>query len=189
MSARPPKNARTYLWDWLTGRGIERCRMWPTAKGWQIASSIITTSGRHPAEARYQIACDKHWRTQRASITLDLYDSVRGIEIAVEDGTWRVDGRVVEAVHGCVDIDLGWSPATNTLPIRRLDLAVGKSSGPLRAAWLRFPELTLEPLPQEYTRVSKRQYRYTSRGGEFTALLDVDDDGVVVEYEGYWRRG
>jgi len=97
------------------------------------------------------------------------------------------NGREEEPLRGCVDVDLAWSPSTNTLPIRRLALAVG-ARREVTAAWVRFPELTLEPLAQEYERLAERRYRYTSAGGTFTAVLDVDDDGVVLEYAGGWQR-
>jgi hypothetical protein len=99
-----------------------------------------------------------------------------------------VNGVEAPAVEGCVDVDLEWSPSTNTLPIRRLALAVGASSGSIVAAWIRFPALTLEPLPQAYARRSERSYRYTSGGGSFAADLEVDAEGLVVEYQGVWRR-
>jgi Putative glycolipid-binding len=38
----------------------------------------------------------------------------------------------------CVDVDLGFTPATNTLPIRRLGLEVGEAAG-LAVAWLNGP--------------------------------------------------
>jgi len=50
------------------------------------------------------------------------------------------------------------------------------------------PELKIEPLPQEHQNVSERRYRYTSRGGAFAADLEVDDAGVVVNYQGIWQR-
>ena len=93
-----------------------------------------------------------------------------------------------EPVRGAVDVDLGWTPFTNTLPIRRLSLAVGQKSGPVTAAWVRFPDLGLEPLTQEYERTAARRYRYTSGGGSFAADLEVDDDGLVIDYSGIWTR-
>ena len=39
-----------------------------------------------------------------------------------------MDGVPAPALKGCKDIDLGCSPSTNTLPIRRLRLAVGASA-------------------------------------------------------------
>jgi uncharacterized protein len=87
-----------------------------------------------------------------------------------------------------LDVDLGFTPATNTLPIRRLALAIGQST-PARSAWLRFPELRLEPLEQTYTREADQTFRYRALidGETFTARLDTDVYGRVVLYEGLWE--
>jgi len=57
----------------------------------------------------------------------------------------------------------------------------------VRAAWLRFPELTLEPLDQIYERVSESQYRYESGGGSFVAMLEMNAAGLVTHYPGLWQ--
>jgi hypothetical protein len=89
-------------------------------------------------------------------------------------------------VQGCIDVDLGFSPSTNLLPIRRLKLAMGARAN-VRAAWVRFPELTLEVLEQTYTRMAELTYLYESAGGEFKRELTVNSDGFVVDYPGLWR--
>jgi hypothetical protein len=89
-------------------------------------------------------------------------------------------------VQGCLDVDLGFSPSTNLLPIRRLKLEIGARAD-VRAAWVRFPELTLELLEQSYTRLTEHTYLYESAGGEFKRELTVNADGFVVEYPGLWR--
>lgn len=43
-------------------------------------------------------------------------------------------------------------------------------------------------LLQEYERLAERRYRYTSAGGAFTVALEVDDEGLVLDYEGVWER-
>jgi uncharacterized protein YdeI (YjbR/CyaY-like superfamily) len=103
-------------------------------------------------------------------------------------GNWTRDGEPQPHLEGAPDVDLGFTPATNTLPIRRLDLAVGES-GRVRSAWLRFPELRLEPLDQTYTREAERVYRYLAQvdGEPFTARLDTDELGRVLRYEGLWE--
>jgi hypothetical protein len=53
---------------------------------------------------------------------------------------------------------------------------------------VRFPELTIEPLPQRYIRLADWRYRYESAGGAFVAEIEVDDLGLVTHYEGGWRR-
>ncbi|HEV3459606.1 MAG TPA: putative glycolipid-binding domain-containing protein [Thermoanaerobaculia bacterium] len=90
-------------------------------------------------------------------------------------------------VAGCLDVDLAFTPSTNILPLRRLGLAAGESRE-VTAAWLRFPELTVEPLPQRYTRLDERRVLYESRGGAFTAELEVDELGLVVRYPPLWER-
>ena len=78
------------------------------------------------------------------------------------------------------------TPATNTLPIRRLNLHVGGSESVI-AAWVKFPELTVEPLSQRYTRLAKDTYSYESNTG-FSAEIVVDDLGLVNMYPGGWER-
>jgi hypothetical protein len=99
-------------------------------------------------------------------------------------GGWTVDGQPVRALKGCSDVDLGCSPSTNTLPIRRLRLDIG-GSHTIGAAWVRFPDLTVHKIAQTYTRLDEFTYRYAS--ATFEAELTVDDDGLVTVYS-QWRR-
>ncbi len=86
-----------------------------------------------------------------------------------------------------MDVDISVTPSTNTLPIRRLALAVGEGRD-VTAAWVRLPQLIVEPLPQRYVRIADRQYRYESRGGAFTAALDIDELGLVTQYPPAWAQ-
>ena len=74
------------------------------------------------------------------------------------------------------------TPATNTLAIRRLNIQVG-SSASIIAAWVKFPDLTVEPLSQRYTRLGKDTYRYARNTG-FSSEIVVDDLGLVTAYPG-----
>lgn len=93
----------------------------------------------------------------------------------------------IPAVAGCLDVDLAFTPATNLLPLRRLGLAVGESRE-MTAAWVCFPDLSVEPLAQRYTRLDEHRVRYESLGGTFTAELEVDELGLVVSYPPLWER-
>jgi len=183
-----PNSLRTGFWLRVNDTGLERYELLQSIDGWTLRGTILALATNGPAEARYEITCDQVWRTRRVEISLRDGAGERRLSLASENGRWSANGRPSEAMQGCVDVDLAWSPSTNTLPIRRLALAVGQTSGPITAAWVRFPELILEPLPQEYRRIAERRYRYSSRGGEFVADLTVDDDGLVLDYEGLWRR-
>lgn len=101
-------------------------------------------------------------------------------------GVWSVNGTVDLTLNGCTDVDLGCSPSTNTLPIRRLRLGLGNSQT-IQAAWVRFRELTVTRFAQTYTRVDEFTYRCES--GTFSAELLVDDYGVVASYAVWERTG
>jgi len=184
----PPETVRTALWRWLKGTGLERCELVRDTAGWAIRGTIITLGERGPAEAIYTVFCDPEWRTERADISLRDNSGARALRLVAKNGRWFENGEEKKSVAGCVDIDLGWSPSTNTIAIRRLNLRVGARSDPLTMAWVRFPDLTVQPLGQDYERLEERRYRYRSRGGGFSAVLEVDDEGLVVEYEGLWQR-
>ena len=176
------------LWRRLQGEGLERFELAREADGWQLRGTILAGGEGGPFELRYAVSCDPAWHTRRAALTLRSGGTQKALTLTSEAGVWRVGGREIEAVRGAIDVDLSWSPSTNTLPIRRVPLAAGGSSGRIVAAWVRLPQLTIEPLEQEYRRLSEARYQYTSRGGSFTAGLEVDAHGVVVDYEGIWRR-
>jgi uncharacterized protein len=100
-------------------------------------------------------------------------------------GRWWRNAEALPSLDGCIDVDLGFSPSTNLLPIRRLALPIGGSAA-VRAAWVRFPELSVEVLEQVYHRTAERRYTYESNGGAFRAELTVDEDGFVIEYPNLW---
>jgi len=109
------------------------------------------------------------------------------LALSVESrGTWRSWSQELRDIHVYADVDLAVTPATNTLPIRRLNLQVGSSESVI-AAWVKFPELTVQPLSQRYTRLAQCTYRYASNTG-FSAEIVVDDLGLVTAYPGGWER-
>jgi hypothetical protein len=176
------------LWQWVQSPGLERFEFSRIGDEWVFRGTILTLSHDAPAEMRYEIACDRSFRTKNAKISLVDASGEHTLKIDARDGRWFENGRENQVVNGAIDIDLGWSPSTNTLPLKRLKLEIGQSSGEFVAAWVRFPELTLQPLRQEYLRLGDRQYRYSSRGGAFVAKLTMDKDDLVMDYEGFWFR-
>jgi hypothetical protein len=134
----------------------------------------------------YDISTDAAWLTRRARVEARLGTDFRSIELAVDaDGNWGGENLFFPELSGYTDIDLGFTPATNTLPIRRLGLQVGESAS-VTTAWLGLPDLWPEPLVQTYTRIAPDLYRYETADGEFTAELLVDESGLAVRYADRW---
>ena len=189
MTLRPFPAQSRMRWRRLDVAGREQARVDSTATGWRLAGELDVEEAGVAARLRYTIDCDPQWRTRSAVIEGEAAGRPIRVALAADgSGNWTRDGETMLALEGALDVDLGFTPATNTLPIRRLALAVGDSA-PVRSAWLRFPELRLEPLEQTYTREAGQCFRYRAvvDGEPFIARLDTDEFGRVVHYEGLWE--
>jgi len=183
-----PRSRHIVRWRRLDRPGIERATLSRSNGAWHLDGRIETDFGRGPARIRYRISLDEAWRTQAAWATLREGQDRRRIELFVRDHVdWFVNGEEQENLKRCIDLDLEVSPATNTIPIRRLDLKVGEARA-IRVAWIRFPEFFVEPAAQRYTRRALRRYRFENVDSGFTADLKVDEEGLVLEYPGLWTR-
>ncbi len=174
------------LWRRLDVPGHEAVRIYGDEDGWYIDGSAVFIYDAQPCRLEYLIECDTEWKTKFVTVDGFVGDEVISIEIEAENGVWHLDGKEIEVVDGCVDIDLNFSPVTNLLPIKRSSIAVGDNAR-VKAAWLRFPSFSLEPLEQTYTRKSQTVYSYHTSTG-FETNITVDTFGVVVEYSDLWIR-
>jgi len=179
---------RTVVWKNLLLNGADYCALWRTAEGWLLKGAVVgVLKDQRPVLAHYEIDCDENWLTHRVQVERTIGNDVKSLSLTVERrGVWRSSGQELREIEGCQDVDLALTPATNTLPIRRLNLPVGKS-GSIIAAWVKFPELTVQALSQRYTRLANDAYRYQSNTG-FSAEIAVDDLGLVITYPGAWER-
>jgi uncharacterized protein len=179
--------AHAVLWRRLDAPGHDAARVRQRGSTWDLSGAAVFAHERQSCRLDYAIVCDSRWRTVSGRITGWIGGTTVDVAVAVDAaGRWRLDGLECPAVEGCRDLDLEFSPSTNLLPIRRLDLAVG-AEAPVRAAWLRFPGFTLEPLEQVYRRIRDRTYRYESNHGRFVAELRVSAAGFVTRYADLWQ--
>jgi uncharacterized protein len=181
----PDMDKATVLWQRLDQPGHDPARLSLESRGWRIAGTAVFARERRPCRLDYAVVCDAAWYTVSARVSGWFGDEIVDIELTVDAArTWRMNGIECPAVKGCLDVDLHFTPATNTLPIRRLELAIGRESA-VRAAWLS-PDFSMKPLEQVYRRTGPRTYRYESDRGAFTAEIEVNDAGMVRSYEGLW---
>jgi uncharacterized protein len=163
----------------------EHCTLTVRDGGLSLVGTVLGAEGGLPVRIEYRVLADGAGLTTAAHVRDLRGFALRTIALERDSkGSWTIDGARVPALRGCTDVDLGCSPSTNTLPIRRLRLAIG-ASHTVRAAWVRFPELAVVKAAQVYTRLDEFTYRYAS--GDFEADLVVDDDGLVAAYAA-WRR-
>jgi uncharacterized protein len=159
----------------------------------EIQFEGITSAGRNGQSWRvdYLLTVNRDWVTRTARITSRNGNLRRSLELdAHEDGTWRLDGRPVYEVHGCLDVDLETSALTNALPIRRLGLRPGEAAD-APGVYVRGSDLRVERLDQRYRRLpdgEHREYHYEAPRFGFEATITYDRDGLVRDYPGIARR-
>ncbi len=140
---------------------------------------------------RSHIVCDVNWNMERVKIQ-DLLNN-RVIDLVRKtNGDWADEkAHAIEALHGCTEVDIMVTPFTNTLPIRRLNLAVGESKE-ISVVYVSVSDLNISKLNQRYTYLSKLKdgggYKYENLGSGFSSDITVDADGLVLDYPGIFRR-
>jgi hypothetical protein len=175
------------LWRRLDRPGHESAAVFQREGGWELAGTAVFVHEEEPCCLTYRIGCDSEWRTRSVEVEGWVGRKAIRVDVRVEnEGLWRVGGVDAGEIAGCVDVDLNFSPSTNLLPIRRLSLAIGEEKD-VRAAWLRFPTFRFEPLEQTYRRLASDRYLYRSAGGRFERELEVDRNGFVLRYPGFWE--
>lgn len=176
----------TIAWRRLDTPGREAATLRQLRSGWRLVGVAEFEHDSATSCLTYVIKCDRRWKTQEGEITGFVGENPIAVRLERDAaGGWMLDGKPASTLNGCVDIDLAFSPSTNLLPIRRLQLRPGNTAH-VRAAWLRFPELTVEVLEQVYTCLSSNRYLYESADGAFRRELTIDDVGLVVDYPGLW---
>jgi uncharacterized protein len=173
--------------DGFDGPGIEHLLLRSDA-----ADSVMLffDENHTPLRLAYRMTWDHAWRLQEADLALMAHGTPRSLRLRTDgEGHWRhADGAAIDALDGCLDIDIWPTPFTNTFPIRRAPMAVGQRHE-FRMAWVHAPDLTVQAKRQAYTRLDERVYLFEDlEGSGFQVRLAVDDDGVVVDYPGLFER-
>jgi hypothetical protein len=156
------------------------------------ADSVVVAfdDERGPFRLTYRLTWDESWRLRDAELVLATERSIRSLSLQTDGkGHWRDgDNRALDALDGCMDVDIWPTPFTNSFPIRREPMALGERREFLMA-WIDAPNLTVHPQPQAYTRLADRLYLFESLDGSgFRAELPVDEDGIVLDYPDLFQR-
>jgi hypothetical protein len=174
-----PDDPRTTTILWRSAATAERFTDGVIPGGRELSGLVLAAVDGEPATITYRVVVDDAWRTRTADVEVER-PGVLPLRIATRRdsaGRWTRNGEGVDELDGCVDIDLGFTPATSTLPIRRLSLAVGESHL-VAAARLSFPGFELAARDVTYTRLADD--RWSCASGDDDVELVVDPWGHVL---------
>jgi hypothetical protein len=175
------------LWRRLDAPGHDACCLEQTEGGWQLEGTAVFRENGVAALLAYRVRCDSAWRTQHGQV--DGWLGAQPVSFTVArttGGVWTLNDVPITGLENCVDLDFGFTPATNLLQLRRIDLSPGQSAD-VPVAWLDASSTTLEMVPQRYERRTEGTYWYESPRFDYDALLEVTPTGFVQRYPGLWE--
>lgn len=179
---------QSLLWNRHDLPSLEHGRLYRHHHGFTLTGMVVASLEGRPLHCSYEVETTSSWQTRKVKIKLSIGTEVQSLHLEREDdGRWWDGDTELTAFAGMTDVDLGITPSTNSLPIRRLKLRPGESAS-MTAVWIQFPSLTIAPLPQQYTRTGEYTYRYESNDGAYQADLEVDEHGLVTKYADVWSR-
>ena len=175
----------TVLWQDVETGALDRCRMEAGPQGLRLSGTVLTPAHGTPLDVRYLVEAGPDGCTRRVEQELDG-GATRRVLLADGAGHWRWEGGPeLTGVAGSLDVDLTVTPATNTLPIRRLAQLETGQAADLQMAWVQFPDLEVIASAQRYQRLAADRWHFAT--GDFNAELLVDPDGLVLDYGGLFR--
>jgi hypothetical protein len=194
----------------------DRLLIWSGADGWraEVASVTFTPSGIGamgtqigvdpvPYRLDYRLEAPERFVTRWLEVEAAGEGWSRRIDLRHDgSGGWTCDvrseghvdlapaGGPADALSEALDCDLGLSPLTNLMPVRRHSLHERPGTVDLLMAWISVPDLGVHASPQRYEHVRRGVVRYVDRGTHegFEAELELDADGVVVSYPDLAQR-
>jgi hypothetical protein len=173
---------RTILWLAHDAPGAEHVEIDQCPWGYRIVSRMAGSDEGLPVSAGYRLDVDADWCVIGVAATWSMAGVTRRLRLRRSaSGAWSDVRGARPDLDGCVDLDITWTPLTNTLPIRRLGLGIGERRT-IEVAYIEPPNLTVKPVRQQYTRLATDRWRYEGYPLGFVADITVDEDGLVVNY-------
>jgi hypothetical protein len=172
-----------------TRTALESVTFEPHDTGWLATGSTTAIEAGSAWWVTYEIELDASFVTRRAAITSRVGADAPSSVILEASGTgrWLLDGQSASQLDGCLDVDLESSAMTNTLPIRRVPVAVGETLD-APAAYVRVRERAVERLEQRYRRREDADrgpiFDYHAPAFAFSSRINYDQAGLVLTYPG-----
>jgi uncharacterized protein len=168
------------LWTGREYHSIENCLVTVDRNGADIRSVIVGTYQSKIYHVEYHIKTNANWETVFTEIKSRHSNKETHITLQSDGkGNWTLDGKKASAYTGCMDVDIPLAPFTNTLPVKRLNTAIGEQQQ-IKVIYLDLLEEQIKPVQQKYTRLSDTVYHYENVPNDFDADIMVDEFGLVI---------
>lgn len=178
----------TIVWQALAWPGTEYFELDSKPEGIVAKSYLTGTIDQKPYALAYKVELTPEWQVKRFGVW-SLANVSKQIVLSTDlNGHWFDSGGAPQSqFDGCYDIDLSITPFTNSLPINRMKWYKGKKQR-VDVLYVRLPDFEPHKVAQYYTQLQDFRYFYRDGTVDFTADLQVDKDGLIIEYPGLFTR-
>lgn len=170
------------IWRRRDEAGLEVFQLDSDADGFSAFSTIVK-GGEDAFGLSFAWRLDHEMRTRDLDLRLTS-PTRREMRIERIASGWRIDGQERPDLAGCDEVDVSATPFCNTLAMLLL-----KGSSELTALYVEVPSMRVEPSRQRYAALGQNRWRFFDLGAAngFEADIEVDDHGLVVDYEGLFE--
>jgi uncharacterized protein len=135
------------VWKRLDRPGRDAALLQARAGGWLLRGAVAFDHELGPAAVAYEVQVNARLETTRGVLSGFLGEATVRHEILRDKRGWRLDGVEVDGMERLVDLDYGFTPATNVLQLMRMSLPPGETAE-LPVAWFDLDSMALTELPQ-----------------------------------------
>jgi hypothetical protein len=176
---------RFAIWRRLDMPGHDAALLSDTDDGHVLQGTAVFRSAEGAACLNYAVEVDHDWRARHGRVRGFLADRRIDHSISRETDGWYLDGKPVPGLGHLVDLDYGFTPATNILQLQRVR-ADSRETFDLPAAWFDIDARLLTELPQTYQHKGERTWRYAAPSVPYKADLEMSENGFVKRYPQLW---
>lgn len=170
------------IWEGLNDESIENCNVLTNDDGYEVNSTISVCLEDNICNIEYHLKTNKNWESQYCKITNCYGIENKTLELQRLPGNkWMINGSEEAEYNGFDGLDISVTPFTNTLIVNRRQLREEESIN-MRIIYIDPLKMQCEPIAVRYTKLSESEFEYENLTSGFNVVLDVDDDGLVINY-------
>jgi uncharacterized protein len=173
------------LWKRIDVEGHDAALLRESGSGHRLTGMTVFEHEGRPACLSYAVDLRPDWSTDSGLVTgFVAGDPVEAIIERRADG-WYLNGEPQGLAH-LVDLDYGFTPATNLQQIQRLKLPIGQRVE-VPVAWFDVGATKLIELPQVYEKQDDVTYSYEGPMFGYKAVLELAESGFARLYPELWQ--
>lgn len=173
------------LWRRLDVPGHDAAFVVAQAWGWSLCGMAVFGHAAGAICVAYEVALERDWSTRGGELRGHREGQFFHHRIERRPDGWYLDGHHQAGLESLVDLDFGFTPATNLQQMRRV-VFDGGASIELPVVWFDVGMQRLERLPQRYERRGDKRFWYEAPTVGYQGLLELADHGFIAQYPGLW---